>query len=131
MSKQPFEVVLADPASLDITEILDRSGLEFGEAAKGRYEALMAQAIIDIGEDPQRPGAKSRPELLIAGAYTYHLAFSRRRVPGARVKEPRHFLLYRVSAALVIELGRVLDESCDLVQHLPEGYGPAGDDERV
>jgi toxin ParE1/3/4 len=122
MSKQPFDVLVADPAALDITEILNRSGLEFGESAKGRYEALIAQGIIDIGQDPRRPGAKSRPELLIPGAYTYHLSFSRSRVTGRRVRAPRHFLLYRICAPSVVELGRVLDEGVDLVRHLPKAY---------
>ena len=32
---------------------------------------------------------------MVRGARTYHLEFSRNRMSGSKVKEPRHFLLYR------------------------------------
>ena len=44
---------------------------------------------------------------MIQGARTYHVEFSRSRVSGSRVKEPRHFLLYRRREDGVIEeIGR-------------------------
>jgi toxin ParE1/3/4 len=86
-----------------------------------RYAALMAQALRDIGGDPERPGSKERPEIMIEGARTYHLAFSRNRVSGPGVKEPRHFLIYRRRGD-VIEVARILHDSRDLARHVPEGY---------
>ncbi|RXH57684.1 hypothetical protein GRAN_0994 [Granulicella sibirica] len=59
------------------------SGANFGEAAADRYETLIAQALIDLSEDPFRPGARARPELL-AGLYSYHLVGSRDRVPARK-----------------------------------------------
>ncbi|SRR5260370_39279739 len=122
MIKPRFEVYISVLAALDVTEILIWSAAEFGDAAARRYEALIVQALIDIGEDPQRPGAKERPDLLIDGARTYHLALSRSRVSGPKVKTPRHFVLYRHVAPDVIDVGRILHDSRDLVQHLPEDY---------
>ena len=115
-----FEVT--GPARRDIAAILKRSIREFGEAASVSYRALIRLALVDIEADPERPGSKERPEIMIKGARTYHLQFSRSRVSGPGVKEPRHFLLYRRRADGVIEVARVLDEARDLARHLPEDY---------
>lgn len=91
-------------------------------AASLRYRAFIGQALLDLEADPERPGSKARPDLLVEGARTYHLALSRTRSVGARIKEPRHFLLYRRREDGVIEVARVLHDSRDLARHLPVGY---------
>ncbi len=90
----------------------------FGADAADRYESLIGQALTDIGEDPFRPGAASRPELP-EGVYAYHLASSRERVTGGRVHTPRHFVLYRI-VSFRIEVLRLLHDSRDLARHVPE-----------
>jgi toxin ParE1/3/4 len=95
---------------------------KFGERASLRYDALVKQAIKDIGADPERPGSKERPEIMIEGARTYYLELSRTRVSGAKVKEPRHFLLYRHREDGVVEVARILHDGRDLAHHLPENY---------
>ncbi len=123
MAKDPrLQVHVAGPARRDIATIVKRSLREFGENAALRYEALILQALSDIGADHRRPGSKEHPEIMIEGARTYHLEFSRSRVSGSRVKEPRHFLLYRRRADGVIEVARILHDASDLARHLPEGY---------
>lgn len=117
---RPFHIT--GSARRDIAAILKWSIQEFGVAASLRYQALIRQALLDIEADPERPGSKERPDLLVEGARTYHLALSRTRSAGARVKEPRHFLLYRRREDGVIEVARVLHESRDLARHLPVGY---------
>jgi toxin ParE1/3/4 len=114
--------ILSPAARQDIREILRWSEQEFGETAAARYRALIKQAVRDVGEDPQRPGSQERPELMIEGARTYHLQFSRRRVSSPGVKEPRHFLLYRSRQDGVVEVARVLRDGRDLVRHLPKSY---------
>jgi toxin ParE1/3/4 len=94
---------------------------EFGERAALRSDTLIRQALKDIAEDPERPGSKERPEMMVAGARTYHLAFSCGRIKGTAVKTPRHFLLYRRSGE-IIEVGRILHDSRDLARHLPGAY---------
>ena len=92
-------------------------------AAAERYKALIKQALRDIGAHPERPGSKEGPEILVEGARTYHLEFSRGRVKGPVVKAPRHFLLYyRRRAERVIEVGRLCHDARDLVRHVPEEY---------
>jgi toxin ParE1/3/4 len=56
------------------------------------------------------------------GARTYHISLSRNRAVAARVKQPRHFLLYRCREDGVIEVARVVHDGRDLARHLPEGY---------
>jgi toxin ParE1/3/4 len=117
-----LEVRLTRTAQRDIKASLNWSRKEFGETAAKRYQALIKQALRDIGADPERPGSMERPEILIEGARTYHLEFSRRRVKGHSVKAPRHFLLYRRREVRVIEVGRVCHDSRDLARHVPEEY---------
>jgi toxin ParE1/3/4 len=114
--------ILAPSALWDIREILRWSERKFGKAAQARYRALIKQAVRDIAEDPERPGSKERPELMVAGARTYHLQFSKSRATGSVVKEPRHILLYRRHADGAIEVARVLDDVRDLQRHLPQEY---------
>ena len=85
---------------------------EFGERAARRYDALIKQALKDVGSDPERPGSKARPEIMIEGARTYHLEFSRTRASGARVNKPRYFLLYRHRDDSAIDVARIFHESC-------------------
>ena len=114
---------LSVAAERDIVSILTWTHEHFGEQARLRYEALLVQAMIDVAENPHRPGSAARDE--IAGlACTYHIWHSRNRVdkvPG-RVHRPRHFLIYRVNDRKQIEIGRVLHESVDLPNHLPTEY---------
>lgn len=114
---------LAPAAHQDVREVLRWSERKFGKTAAARYRALIKQAVRDIGADPERPGSKEQPEIMInKGGRTYHLEFSRSRVSGPSVKDPRHFLLYRRREDGVIEVARILHDSRDLQRHLPEDY---------
>lgn len=106
----------------DIEAILNWSRKEFGEIAAARHKALFKQAMRDIGTDPERPGSKESPEILIEGVRTYHLEFSRARVKGRGVKAPRHFLLYRRREEGAIEVGRICHDARDLARHVPKEY---------
>lgn len=114
---------LAPRAVLDIAAILEWTHEHFGERGRIRYEALLTQAIIDVADEPQRVGSQSRPEIAV-GARTYHLRQSRDRVDPAlgKVKQPRHFLLYRIGGDGCVEIGRVLHDTMDLKRHRPDDY---------
>ena len=114
---------LADAARRDIVAILAWSQEHFGADARLRYEALLARAISDLAENPNRAGSQDRPDIA-SNAKTYHISHSRSRVSAAsrRVKRPRHLLLYRVKSRGHIEISRVLHESMDLPRHLPREY---------
>lgn len=114
----PFR--LSDQATHDIEDILAWTHQHFGDQARLRYEALIAQAIWDLALDPSRFGCHPRSELA-DGAMTYHLRHSRDHVgsPPGRVRKPRHFLVCRVGADGRLEIGRVLHDSMDTARHLP------------
>jgi toxin ParE1/3/4 len=115
--------LIAPAAVEDIESILAWTHERFGERARLRYEALLIRAITDIANHPDRAGSSHRPEIA-ASARTYHLAHSRKRVTGGagRVKQPRHFILYRTRADGTVEIGRVLHDSFDLRRHLPQEF---------
>jgi toxin ParE1/3/4 len=122
-----FEI--APAAERDIEAILHWTYQEFGEPAMERYGALVTQAIRDVVHDPELVGSSNRPEIA-PNARTYPLLHSRNHVAAdvGRVKHPRHFLLYRVRPAGTVEIGRVLHDSMDLAQHLPDKYRTRGHD---
>ena len=115
MPKPPkkYTVRLTGPAKRDLSGLMEWTAQEFGERAALRYDTLIKQALKDIGADPERPGSKQRPEIMVRGARTYHLDLSRNRVRGSKVKGPRHFLLYRRRDDGVIEVARILHDGRD------------------
>ena len=106
---------LSQSAETDIDEILAWSLANFGEPARLRYAALIAAGIRDVSEDPERVGAKSRPELG-SGVFAWHLRLSRDKSKAGPVHEPRHFLVYRFDENLVT-IGRLLYDAMDLARH--------------
>lgn len=120
---QPFKLKISNAANRDIINILLYTREQFGSQIQKRYGRLIQQAVKDVQADPERPGAKRRPELL-AIARTYHLFYSRNNVRSREniIKKPRHFLLFRISPKNELEIGRVLHDSMELELHLPKEY---------
>ena len=98
----------------------------FGETIRGRYEILLITSLRDIAAAPEIPGSAARPELGPAGR-SYHLHYSRERAraAGGFIRRPRHFLLYRVLAPGLIDVGRVLHDAMEIERHRPPDYGDA------
>ena len=116
-TRSAMRAILAPAARRDIKEILLWSESKFGKDAALRYQELLIQAVRDIEADPVRPGVSQRAELS-SDVWLYHLAFSRDRSTGAKVKEPRHFLVFRVRTSR-LEIMRILHDSRDLARHAP------------
>jgi toxin ParE1/3/4 len=77
-----------------------RSEREYGSAGRQRYEALVEQALMDLLENPARPGVR-----IVADRIHYHLGYSRRRVPPGfgHVGRPRHLIIARtINEALIV-----------------------------
>jgi toxin ParE1/3/4 len=124
------DLIVSRAAQADIESILAWTEEHFGEEGRLRYEALLVQALLDVGKNPDRPGSGGRPEIA-SDARTYHLFHSRNRVARSigRIRRPRHFLLYRLGGDRRIEIGRVLHDSMDLPRHLPDTYRARRGDE--
>ena len=109
---------LSASAQADIIDILEWTQARFGDAARERYEVLIATAIRDIAAEPDRPGSDDRPELG-KDARTWHLRLSRERARtdvGA-VRRPRHFILFRATNSDVLEIGRILYDAMELERY--------------
>ena len=124
---------LSATAEGDIIQILAYTEDRFGEIARRRYEALVVAGLRDIASDPERPSSVARPELGPA-VRSYHLRHSRgrARTPDGLVRQPRHFLLYRLARPDLIGrlarpdligVGRVLYDGMEVERHLPSQYG--------
>jgi toxin ParE1/3/4 len=109
---------LSNAAQSDVLDILAWSHEHFGEAARLRYESLIAAALRDVASSPDRPGSVARPELG-RGVRSWHLRLSRRpATPGSTVvRRPRHFLIYRAEPSLLV-VGRILHDAMELARHM-------------
>jgi toxin ParE1/3/4 len=118
-----MEVIVAPKARGDIASILAWTEENFGPLTLKRYAKLIATAIEQIAENPERAGSSHRPEIA-ANCRTYHLYCSRKSagLAGDRIRHARHLLLYRVTGSNALEIGRVLHESMDFQANLPEEY---------
>jgi toxin ParE1/3/4 len=118
-----MEVIIAPKARSDIASILEWTQQNFGPQILKRYVKLIETAIEEIAANPDRAGSIQRPEIA-KDCRTYHLFHSRKKAGtrGNRIRAPRHFVLYRVPGSGVVEIGRVLHDSMDLEQHLPEEF---------
>jgi toxin ParE1/3/4 len=118
-----MEVIIAPKARSDIASILAWTEKHFGPLTLKRYGMLIATAIEQFAANPELAGSIQRPEIA-ENCRTYHLHHGRKQAgrPGERIRQPRHFLLYRVTEAYTVEIGRVLHESMELQVHLPEEF---------
>lgn len=107
---------LTQSASDDIRSILAWSQDQFGDQARQRYEALLVAAIRDVASGERMTRRRPRPELGDA-IFSWHLAQSRSTSTAGLVRRPRHFLICRMEAAVLV-IGRVLHEAMELRQHL-------------
>jgi toxin ParE1/3/4 len=116
-------VIIAPKARSDIASILAWTEENFGPLILKRYAKLIATAIEQVAENPELAGSSQRPEIT-EHCRTYHLYFSRKSAgrAGDRIRKPRHFLLYCVAESNIVEIGRVLHDSMDLLANLPEEY---------
>jgi toxin ParE1/3/4 len=118
-----MHVVIAPKARSDIAEILAWTAENFGPRTMKRYAKLIQTAIEAVAADPQLAGSLER-QAIAERCRTYHLSWSRKKAghAGDRIRNPRHFLLYRVTESSTVEIGRILHDSMELAMHLPKEY---------
>ncbi len=102
-------------ADSDLKAILEWTLDVFGPPAVERYTRLIGQALLDLAQDPERPGTQHAADAL----YIYHLRHSRKRGHGPHVQNPRHFILFRTTPTH-LEILRYLHDAMDLEKHFSE-----------
>ncbi len=102
-------------ADSDLQSILEWTLDAFGRPAMERYSRLICQALLDLAEDPDCPGAQQAADTLLI----YHLRHSRTRSCTPHVHRPRHLILFRTTRTHV-EILRYLHDAMDLEQHFPQ-----------
>jgi toxin ParE1/3/4 len=107
-------------AQADIVNALSWTTRRFGIVAQERYERLLSSAFVALLADPTRIGSAGRPELG-DGVRSFHLRYIRRQSSVAR---PRHLILYRISNAGTVEVGRVLHDAMELDRHVQFEFPP-------
>lgn len=102
-------------ADSDLQSILEWTLESFGRPATERYSRRIGRALLDLADDPERPGSQHAVDAL----FIYHLRHSRIRGRNPHVHRPRHFILFRTTRTRV-EILRYLHDAMDLEQHFPE-----------
>jgi toxin ParE1/3/4 len=100
----------------DIVE-LSRYGLDqHGMDAVRHYNPLIHHTVQRLAENPHELGIKDAP----AGLKMFHLRHFRKEISFEErfIKNPSHYLIFRVIDEQTLEIIRVLHEEVDLPRHL-------------
>lgn len=111
-----MKIQLSKTAQSDIQSVLRYSLENFGHSTMKKYQSLIAQAIDDIAETPNRLGVKS-----VSGHndyYQYHLKMSRRNVSGQQIANPSHCIIFRWQDNDTLAIIRLLHERMLIEQHI-------------
>jgi len=108
---------LSRPAQSDLANILATSDERWGTEGRRRYTATLAAAMRMLAADPQGPLTRDREDLL-RGVRSFHTRHARTDSAPENVKAPVHVIYYRVVAADVVEVVRVLHEHMEPSRHI-------------
>ena len=111
---------ISNSARADIVDILRISQTQFGDQARQRYQTLILTALQALASAPYCIGSHDRDELA-PGLRSYHLICSRQQAkhPHGTVRNPRHFVFYRLADDDLIEVVRLLHDAMEVQLHLP------------
>ncbi|MFT4298659.1 MAG: type II toxin-antitoxin system RelE/ParE family toxin [Aeromicrobium sp.] len=110
---------LSSAAEDGIVNILRQSHEVFGERVRLAYEALLTTSLHDAARHRDQPDIAIRRPELGDDVYVWHLRRSRDRSPGGAVKQPRHFVVYKIERDTIL-IGRVLHDSMELSRHFDD-----------
>lgn len=110
-------VRITGPARRDIARALGRSNENFDARARDRYRRLLDQALVDLGDDPNRPGVRPISDVR-DGYFAYHIKSSTDNPPKPSVRQPRHLFAFYVDVAGDVIAARLFHERQMLSRHL-------------
>lgn len=105
-----WRVRLTDQAEQDLHDIVRWTAQNFGARQAEHYAETITLAIEALSDGPQILGAKARDEIG-SGVSTLHVARNGRK--------GRHFVVFKISDADVLEVLRLLHDSMELARHMP------------
>lgn len=105
-------------AKADIQLVTSYTAKNFGERALERYLCLIETAILNLRVNPDRLGVKHFNKHIMK----YHLSTCKNEaiVDGCAVKNPRHIIFFQLASDESLEILRILHDSMDFVNHLPD-----------
>ena len=110
MSAGRWKIQLGALAEHDIADIL-RTTLEmFGPRQVEVYRAILIDALAQLSSGPDILGSTARDEIR-PGLRSFYVA--------RRGRNARHFIAYRASADMTVEILRILHNRMDLATHIP------------
>ena len=115
-------VRLTGPARRDIHRALRRSRDDFGPQARDRYRHLFDQALMDLGEDPNRVGVRPIDDVR-EGYFIDHVKSSTKRASKPSVRQPRHLVAFYIDEAGDVIVARIFHERQMLSRHLSTDDG--------
>lgn len=107
---QTWRIRLTDQAEHDLVDIVRWTAQNFGARQAEYYAEPITLAIEALNDGPQILGSKARDEIAL-GVRTLYVARNGRK--------GRHFVVFKVSDADVLEVLRLLHDSMQLTRHLP------------
>jgi plasmid stabilization system protein ParE len=115
-----LRVLFTASATRQADEIGEWGEKQFGETVRDRYDLLLAQAAIDLAEEPRRRGVE-----VIDGRIHYHIRHSLSSVLKAdRVGSARHLVIARVVGDALWVLAYAYDGMVDaLHDRIRQGEG--------
>jgi toxin ParE1/3/4 len=99
------EFRLSAPAEAQLMEILDWSEEHFGEVSRARYASLLVKAMENVADDPHHTSVAWK-RFTSGPVGVYHVRHSRDRVPDppGSVREPRHYLIFRLGHEGIVDI---------------------------
>ncbi|MBX3176337.1 MAG: type II toxin-antitoxin system RelE/ParE family toxin [Candidatus Hydrogenedentes bacterium] len=107
-------------ARQDLVAIQATSRRLFGPEQAVRYKLLIAQALRDIDDEPERPDSQARP-VLGERFRSYRVELSRKR-SGTGVKRSHHIIVYVSLSGDFVGVSRILHDAMLMEQHIPESH---------
>jgi len=109
LSVGPWKIRLGAKAEDDFAAILRTTLDMFGPTQVEIYRAILIDALAQLSSGPDSLGSTARDDIR-PGLRSLHVA--------RRGRHARHFIVYRASGGMTVEILRILHDRMDLAAHI-------------
>ena len=110
MRAERWNIRLSALAEHDIADVLRTTLDMFGPRQVEIYRAILLDALALLSSGPDIIGSAARDDIR-PGLRSFHVA--------QRGRHARHFIVYRASDGMTVEILRILHDRMDLATHIP------------